>query len=198
MQLEASALGLLRPEVSYYVTLGLFLLSVPGLYSLVKRAPKAKKKRITFEVAGPSKSNVPLDARARSIFSYFKKYNYEVVETGDVIKFRGQYKASRGQAAAISFYVFVGMASTALVLSIAAPWGGSAWYGLTALSPFAGYYYFTKGTREEEFQVKMVTDDDDAWTEIRIEGDPEEAERMRKELGLAEKGKVYVKGLLES
>lgn len=44
----------------------------------------------------------------------------------------------------------------------------------------------------------MVTDDDDARTEIRIEGDPEEAERMRKELGLAEKGKVYVKGLLES
>ncbi|KAK9831719.1 hypothetical protein WJX74_006981 [Apatococcus lobatus] len=183
---------------SYYVTLGLFLLSVPGLYSLVKRAPKAKRKRITFEVAGPSKSNVPLDARARSIFAYFKKYNYEVVETGDVIKFKGQYKASRGQAAAISFYVFVGMASTALVLSIAAPFGGTAWYGLTALSPVAGYYYFTKGTRPEEFQVKMVTDDDDARTEIRIEGDPEEAERMRKELGLAEKGKVYVKGLLES
>ncbi len=79
-----------------------------GLYSLVKRAPKAKKKRITFEVAGPAQSNVPLDARARSIFSYFKKYNYEVVNTGDVITFRGQYKASRGQAAAISFYVFVG------------------------------------------------------------------------------------------
>ncbi len=47
-------------------------------------------------------------------------------------------------------------------------------------------------------QVKMVTDDDDKRTEIRIEGDPEEAERLRKELGLAEKGKVYVKGLLES
>ncbi len=51
-----------------------------------------------------------------------------------------------------------GMASTALVLSIAAPWGGSAWYGLTALSPVAGYYYFTKGTREEDFQVNTITD----------------------------------------
>ena len=100
-------LWLLSPSTPSTSCSGLYWLSA-GLYSLVKRAPKAKRKRITFEVAGPAKSNVPLDARARSIFAYFKKYNYEVVNTGDVITFRGQYKASRGQAAAISFYVFVG------------------------------------------------------------------------------------------
>ena len=51
---------------------------------------------------------MPLDERARQLFAYFKNYNYEVVETGETIKFAGTYKASRGQAAALIFYVFCG------------------------------------------------------------------------------------------
>lgn len=183
---------------SYYVTLGLFLLSLPGLWSQIKRAPKAKKVRKTFETPGPKAAEaLPLDVRARQIFAYFKKYNYAVKDTGEVIRFTGQYKASRGQAAALVFYVFMGLGSTALVLSIAAPFGGSYWYGLTALSPLAGLYYFQKGTREEECAVKMVTADDEATTDIIVEGDQEEITRMTKELNLQEKGKVRVKGLLE-
>ncbi len=46
-----------------------------------------------------------------------------------------------------------GLASTALVLSIAVPFGGSKWYLLTALSPLAGVYYWQRGTRMEEIQV---------------------------------------------
>lgn len=66
-----------------------------GLWSLIKRAPKAKVKRKTFEVAGPSKEGaMPLDARAKQIFSYFKNYNYVVKSTGEVIVFEGNYKAS--------------------------------------------------------------------------------------------------------
>jgi hypothetical protein len=107
----------------------------------------------------------------------------------------GTYAASRGQAAALIFYVFCGLASTALVLSIAAP-GGNAWYGLTALSPLAGVYYWQRGTRQEEFLVKMTTADDESTTDIAVEGDAEEAERLCKSLGLAEKGMVYVKGIL--
>jgi hypothetical protein len=183
---------------SYYVTLGLFLLSLPGLWSQIKRAPKAKKVRKTFETEGPAKAGaLPLDQRARQVFAYFKKYNYEVKETGDVIRFVGNYKASRGQAAALVFYVFMGLASTALVLSIAAPFGGNAWYGLTALSPLSGLYYWQRGTRQEEVAVKMVTADDDSTTDIIVEGDTEEVTRMVKELQLMEKGKVYVKGILE-
>ncbi|KAK9812739.1 hypothetical protein WJX72_002877 [[Myrmecia] bisecta] len=184
---------------SYYVTLGLFLISLPGLWSQIKRAPKAKIVRKTFEVAGPKKEGaVPLDVRAVQIFQYFKKYNYAVKETGAVIRFAGQYRASRGQAAALTFYVFAGLASTALVLSIAAPFGGNSWYGLTLLSPLAGAYYWQRGTREEEFKIKMVTADDEMTTDVIVEGDAEEVERMRKELQLFEKGKVYVKGLLEN
>jgi hypothetical protein len=82
------------------------------LWSQIKRAPKAKKVRKTFEVAGPAKPNaMPLDERARQLFAYFKSYNYEVVETGETIRFAGTYKASRGQAAALIFYVFCGRSS---------------------------------------------------------------------------------------
>jgi hypothetical protein len=40
--------------------------------------------------------------------SYFKKYNYQIKETGDVITFEGIYAADRGQAAAVTFYTFAG------------------------------------------------------------------------------------------
>ena len=80
-----------------------------GLWSLIKRAPKATKKRKVFEVEGPGVvGGMRLDVRARTIFQYFKKYNYEVKETGDVIRFVGQYAASKGQAAALVFYTFLG------------------------------------------------------------------------------------------
>lgn len=46
-------------------------------------------------------------------------------------------------------------------------------------------------------QIKMVTADDDSTTDIVVEGDQEEVTRMSKELQFVEKGKVYVKGLLE-
>ena len=46
-------------------------------------------------------------------------------------------------------------------------------------------------------KVKMVTDDDHTTTDIIVEGDVEEIERMRRDLNLIEKGKVYVKGILE-
>ena len=45
--------------------------------------------------------------------------------------------------------------------------------------------------------MKMVTSDDEATTEIIVLGDDEEVESFRKDLDLMEKGKVYVKGLLE-
>lgn len=69
---------------------------------------------------------------------------------------------------------------------------------MTLVSPAAGAYYFKNADRKEEFKVKMVTADDDMTTDIVVEGDDEEIDRMRKELGLFEKGMEYVKGILES
>ena len=48
---------------------------------------------------------------------------------------------------------FPGLASAALVLSIAAPFGGNYWYGITLISPAAGVYYLRKGDRQEEARV---------------------------------------------
>jgi hypothetical protein len=184
---------------SLYVTLGLFLLTAPGIWSQIKRAPTAVKKRITFEVPGPAVPGaMGLDVRARQIFSYFKRYNYQIKETGEVITFEGIYAADRGQAAAVTFYTFAGMASIALVLSIVVPSVGNWWYLLTLFTPAAWFYYFQKGERTEQVRVKMVTADDDSVTDIVVEGDKEEIQRMSKELELVEKGMVRVKGILEN
>ncbi len=51
-------------------------------------------------------------------------------------------------------YVHAGLGSTALVLSIAAPFGGTYWYALTLLSPLAGGYYWQRGSRVEEVAVR--------------------------------------------
>ncbi len=40
------------------------------------------------------------------------------------------------------------------MLSIAAPFGGSWWYGITLISPAAGAYYLRKGDREEEVEPR--------------------------------------------
>jgi hypothetical protein len=37
---------------------------------------------------------MPIDQRAKQIFTYFKNYNYNVKSTGEVITFEGNYKAS--------------------------------------------------------------------------------------------------------
>mmetsp|Transcript_40441 Transcript_40441/g.114514 ORF Transcript_40441/g.114514 Transcript_40441/m.114514 type:complete len:283 (+) Transcript_40441:119-967(+) len=183
---------------SYSVSLGLFVMTVPGLWSLIKRAPKAKTARRTYAVDGPGKKNaVPIDDRARQIFAYFKKYNYTVVETGEVITFEGVYGANKSEAASLVTYTFISLLCCALVLSIVAPWGGNYWYGISLLSPLAGSYYMERATRTEKMQVKMVTSDDDMETDIIFQGDPEEMDRMAKELELMEKGKVLVKGILQ-
>ena len=44
----------------------------------------------------------------------------------------------------------LGMASVALVLSTLYPEVGNWWYALTLVSPGAWFYYFARGTRQEE------------------------------------------------
>lgn len=75
-----------------------------------------------------------------------KNYNYEVKNTGEVITFGGNYRSSRGQAAAITFYMLVGMLCCGLVFSIALP-GGNLWYLLTLLTPAAPWYYYQNADR---------------------------------------------------
>jgi hypothetical protein len=244
----------LRDDIkpSYFATLGLFVLSAPGLWSLVKRSAKSKVDRKTFEVAGPSATpSMPLDELAREIAAFFRRNNYVVADAGEVITFEGNIAPEKGTAAYITFCVAVGLLCIALVCSIALP-GGNLWYSIALISPLSGTYYMVRTSRRgvfdprslpvvslsrvfrrhscaptlrrrsdrrslpahlrfftspppaqdnagrtEKVKVKMVTADDDMTTDIIVEGDVEEIERMRRDLNLVEKGKVYVKGILE-
>ena len=182
---------------SYFASLGLFVLSAPGLWSLVKRSAKSKVGRKTFEVAGPSAAeSMPLDELAREVSMFFKRNNYVIADAGEVITFEGNIAPERGTAAYITFCAAVGLLCIGLVCSIALP-GGNAWYALALVSPLSGSYYMENAGRKEQMKVKMVTADDDMTTDIIVEGDVEEIERMRRDLNLVEKGMVYVKGVLE-
>ncbi|CEF98383.1 Protein of unknown function DUF3529 [Ostreococcus tauri] len=182
---------------SYYATLFLFILSAPGLYSLVKRSAKSKIARKTFEVDGPSvRGATPQDELAKDIFTFFKRNNYVVADAGEVITFEGNIAPERGTAAYITFCVLIGLLCVGLVCSIALP-GGDAWYALALASPLSGKYYLDNAGRKEQVKVKMVTSDDDATIDITIEGDADEIERFRREMDLTPKGMVRVKGILE-
>lgn len=141
---------------------------------------------------------MPLDARAKALFAFFKRNNYAVSgEPGEVISFVGLVAPERGTAAYITFCAFVGLGSAALVLSIAQPAIGDSAYWLTALSPAAGAYYWRNAGRKETMKLKIVTADDDRTTDVTIEGDAQEIERCARELDMVEKGKIKVKGILE-
>lgn len=55
---------------------------------------------------------------------------------------------------------------------------------------FSGAFVLKNGEREEEFRIKLATSEDQVVTDIFVEGDIEEIERMQRELGLVQKGKV--------
>lgn len=182
---------------SYYATLFLFVLSAPGLYSLVKRSAKSKISRKTFELPGPmaaGEAGLPLDDVAREISMYFKRNNYVVADAGEVITFEGNIAPERGTAAYITFCIAVGLLCVGLVCSIALP-GGNLWYSLALISPLSGKYYLDNAGRKEKVKVKMV--DNEVTTDVIVEGDAEEIERFRRDLNLCEKGMVRVKGILE-
>ena len=165
---------------SYYATLFLFVLSAPGLYSLVKRSAKSKIARKTFEVDGPKvEGAMSQDDRAREIGAFFRRNNYVVADAGEVITFEGNIAPERGTAAYITFCVLIGLLCVGLVCSIALP-GGDAWYALALASPLSGRYYLDNAGRKEQVKVKMVTSDDDSTVDIIVEGDAEEIERFRR------------------
>ncbi|GBG79591.1 hypothetical protein CBR_g29738 [Chara braunii] len=185
-------------KLSYYTSLGLFVLSAPGLWSLVKRSAKSKIVRKTFVVPGPKVPNSkPLKQLAGEISSFFTRNNFRIKDSGEIVTFEGTMTPSRGQAAFLVFCTAVGLASVALVLTITAPQLGQNWYLLTTLSPLAGVYYWTRATRTEQIKVKMVLSDDESTTDVVVEGDDEQIDLLRRELALMEKNMIYVKGILE-
>ncbi|RCV38394.1 hypothetical protein SETIT_8G138600v2 [Setaria italica] len=183
-------------QASYYTSLGLFVLSVPGLWSLIKRSVKSKIVQKTFVKEG-AQSMAPNQV-AGEILSFFTRNNFTVSDRGEVITFEGTMVPSRGQAALLTFCTCISLGSVGLVLSIAVPEGGNNWFWLMTLSPLAGVYYWTKASRKEEIKVKMILSDDGNVSEILVQGDDVQVEQMRKELKFSEKGMIYVKGIFET
>ncbi|KAG6558153.1 hypothetical protein Mapa_000334 [Marchantia paleacea] len=185
-------------QASYYTSLGLFVISVPGVWSLIKRSTKSKIVKKTFVVPGPSADNGKIPSQiAGEITSSLTRNNFTITDRGEVVTFEGVMVPSRGQAAFLSFCTAISLGCVALVLTITAPDVGSNWYFLTFLSPLAGLYYWTRASRKEEIKVKMVVSDDETSTDVILQGDDEQIDRLRRELELMEKGMVYVKGLFE-
>jgi hypothetical protein len=189
-------------QVSYYTVLALFALSFPGIYSLVKRSVKSKVVRRTFEVLGPaSDGGRPTRETAGDIVAYFQANNYKIADATDTIVFEGLQGSQNGRAAFLVFCTFVCLASFGLVMTIVeqAAFGGglgNIWYAATLVSPLAGKYYLDNAERTDQVSVKIITEDDESTSDVVVQGDDEEVERLQKTLDLREKGMIYVKGML--
>ena len=106
-------------KASYYTTLGLYVMSFPGIWSQIKRSTSAKVKRKTYVSDGEAASDgKDLRQQAGEIMAYMKANNYEVLEAGETITFRGLVQKSLSQALFLTFCTALGMASLALVLQI--------------------------------------------------------------------------------
>ncbi|XVF16100.1 hypothetical protein REPUB_Repub10bG0002100 [Reevesia pubescens] len=180
---------------SYYTSLGLFVISVPGLWSLIKRSVKSKIVQKTFIGEGAEKKSP--NQVGGEILSFFTRNNFVVTDRGETITFEGMMVPSRGQAALLTFCTCISLASVALVLTITVPDVGNNWFWITLLSPLAGAYYWKRASRKEQIKVKMLVAEDGTVSEIVVQGDDQQVDQMRKELKLSEKGMVYVKGIFE-
>lgn len=189
-------------KYSYYGVLALFVLSFPGIFSLVKRSVKSKVVRKTYEVAGPAApGGRPTRELGADIVAYFQANNYKITEAADVIVFEGIKAPISGRAAFLTACVFISFAGLALVLTIVeqAAFGGglgNLWYLGTLLSPIAGKYYMDNAERTDQVTVKIITTDDEMISDVIVQGDDEEIERFQQTLDLREKGMVYVKPIL--
>jgi len=193
-----------RVNVSYYTTLALYALSFPGLWSTIKRSTGAKIKRKSYVSPALQSGGKDQRSQAGEIMAYMKANNYEVLEAGETIVFRGLVARSTSQAAFLTFCTALGMASLALVLQIQLQdltlpiIGTPNWFYLTLLSPYAGLYYWKSGDRVDDIRIKLSTSDDEKENEIAIEGNDEEIDRLWRALDLQEKGMIKIEGILDS
>ena len=186
-------------SLSLYFTLALYVLTLPGLYSLITRSVKTKLVQKTYDIPGPANpTSKSTRQNAAEIMAYFKAMNYEVASADETIIFKGILGKSKSQAYFLSFCTFMGLGSLALVLSVIFQDLGSKPYFLTLLSPYAGIYYWNNANREDEVKIKMETSDDEQITSIVAQGGKEDLERFSKALELPERGKVYVKGIFDA
>lgn len=183
-------------NLSLYFTLALYVLTLPGLFSLVTRSVKVKTIQKNYDVPGPkSPDSKPVKMVAAEVMAYFKALNYDISTAEETITFKGVMGKSPSQAYFLTFCTFVGLGSLGLVLSILIPDLGAKAYALALLSPYAGFYYWNNAQREDTVQVRMETADDELTIGLTVQGGKEDLERFSKALELKERGMEYVQGM---
>ena len=81
--------------LSLYFTLFLYVLSLPGLYSLITRSVKVKPVERIYDLPGPANPTArSLRQTAGEVMAYFKANNYQVTAAEDVITFKGNLNDS--------------------------------------------------------------------------------------------------------
>ena len=187
---------------SLYATLFLYVISFPGLWSTIKRASKVALIQQTYEF--PGEKERPMREVAGDVMAYMQANNYEVAEAGETITFKGKIAPEVSQAAFLVFCTFICFASLALVLQIQVPTVagvevGSYWFLTTLLAPYAGVYYWTAASENEqrEIKVKLSSNDDESQTLMVVRGDKKDVERMETEMDLQQEGMIRVRGIFE-
>ena len=202
---EAAELGVFEGSpASYNVVLGLFVMSVPGVWSLVKRSAKKKPVLKVYRVMDVAYGDGSDVSFAQKLAGFFFAKNYAMVGEGDVAAFEGSIRASKGVAAFLNFCALVTLGSTALVLDIAVPQVGTWWYALVLLSPLAGKYYLDNADTVERAEFKLVFDAEGeaGAVNLRMRAEKElmesvDWEEFLKANAVLEKGKVYVPSIQE-
>lgn len=190
---------------SLYVTLFLFVLSFPGIISLVTRSVKISVDQRTYVLPGPESGTTESPAKstrqvAAEIMAYFQANNYKVADAGETIVFKGEVKQSVSQACFLSFCLFGGLWCLALVLSIQLPTlgpleVGNYYYAMCLLSPYAGYYYWTNAASDDEVRVRLL--EDKGATEVTVQASKEALDQFAGVMDFNEKGKVRIRGIFE-
>lgn len=179
---------------SLYATLGLYVISFPGLYSLIKRSTKVQLVQKTFVFEQGDMREI-----AGEVMGYMLANNYQVADAAETITFKGVVESSKSQAFFLSFCTFIGLASLALVLQIQFPAIGTYWFLITLISPYSGVYYWQNAIQDNEFKVKLEEREDEGTTKaLVVQGGKEDVERMARVMELQEEGMVRVKGIFES
>lgn len=190
---------------SLYATLGLYLLSFPGLYSTIKRSVGYKSIEKTYVFPGPAAPTGPegdaggLELRqiAGEVMGYMQAKNFAVDSAGDVIVFKGVQERSKSQAFFLTFCTAIGLGTLALVLQIQFPAIGGLWYLMCLGSPYAGVYYWSNAATDTQVSMKLLTTDDETQHEMVVQASKEDHESMSIQMSLREKGMVRVKGIFE-
>lgn len=186
---------------SYYATLGLFVLSFPGAWSLIKRSVQYKPIRKVFTTDGPAKGK-EVRQTAAEITAYFKALNFAPEPTNDTVTFRGTMGKSQSQALYLTFCGFMSLAALAIVLTIMFPLVNekdfSPWYYMCLASPGAGAYYWANAGKDVTVQIKMEESEDGSECDVTCLGTKEELERFCETMGFNEKGMIRVPGIMET